>query len=320
MLSAPARGDRPATTHADGEPRLRSSPCVPRRPDGRGSAPARAGNRHARDLFAEGLHSADDALPRRLRLLHVRAAAATRRARVPHRGRGARDRARGWGGRLHRGALHARRPARGALPGRRGRSSRRSGATTTLEYLARCARPRARRDRAASAPEPRRHVPRGACGAAARRRVDGDHARDDRRAARRARRPALGLAGQGARPASRDDTARGRACDPVHERDPRSGSARRGRSGSRRSLALRELADAARAPGRGDRPELPREARDADGGASRRDVRGAPLVDRRCADRPRAGRPRPGAARTSPTTTSRSFSTPGSTTGAASRP
>ena len=61
-------------------------------------------------------------------------------------------------------------------------------------------------------------------------------------------------------------------------------------------LALRHLASRARPPARGDRPELPREARDAHGRAPRRDTRGAPLVDRGRPDRARAGRPRPGAA------------------------
>ena len=73
------------------------------------------------------------------------------------------------------------------------------GCATTLEYLARCARPRARRDRAAAAPEPGRDEPRRARAAAAGLGVDGDHARDDCRAAVGARRAALGLARQGAR-------------------------------------------------------------------------------------------------------------------------
>ena len=111
----PVRGDRPATASADDTPRLRDPHDVPRRPHGRGAV---AASRAARHLLAEGLHPADDAVPRRLRLLHVRAAAATRRARLPAGRRGARDRPGRSRRRLHRGAVHARRQARAALPGR----------------------------------------------------------------------------------------------------------------------------------------------------------------------------------------------------------
>ena len=184
-------------------------------------AEARRAARRARlvTYSPEGLHPADDALPRRLRLLHVRPAAAARRAGVPHRGRGARDRARGSRGGLHRGAVHARRQARAALPGR----PRRAGGArlrddARVPRALRGARPRRRR--AAPAPEPRRDDPRRARAAPAGRRLDGDHARDDRRAARGEGRAALGLARQGPGAAARDDPARGRARDPVHERDP----------------------------------------------------------------------------------------------------
>ena len=91
-----------------------------------------------RHVLAEGLHPADDALPRRLRLLHVRPTAAPWRARVPVRGGGARDRARRRRRGLPRGALHARGQARAPLPGR-ARGARSLGCETTLEYLARCA-------------------------------------------------------------------------------------------------------------------------------------------------------------------------------------
>ena len=183
------------------------------------AARARRRGERARHLLAEGLHSADDALPRRLRLLHVRAPATSRRAGVPHRGGGARDRARRRGGRLHGGALHARRQAGAALQGRprRARCAR-------LRDDARVPGPggeaRARGDRPAAAPEPRRDEPRRARRAAAGLGLDGDHARDALRPALGEGWPALGLAGQGARPPTRDDRARRRAADPVHERDP----------------------------------------------------------------------------------------------------
>ena len=78
-------------------------------------------------------------MPRPLRLLHVRAPAAARRAGVPDARRGARDRARGRGGRLPRGAVHARREARGALP-RGARRARRRTATRRRSTTSRAAR------------------------------------------------------------------------------------------------------------------------------------------------------------------------------------
>ena len=83
------------------------------------------------------------------------------------------------------------------------------GCATTLEYLARCARRVL--DETGLLP----HLNPGVMSrdeldlAAAGRRVDGDHARVDRGAARSARRAALGVPGQGASPSARDDAARG---------------------------------------------------------------------------------------------------------------
>ena len=77
----------------------------------RGAAALRdAGHGAARVLFAQGVHPADAAVPRRLPLLHLRAAAARRRAppiSSPERGAGDRPRRR-------RGRLHARRCSRSA--------------------------------------------------------------------------------------------------------------------------------------------------------------------------------------------------------------
>ena len=117
---------------------------------------------------------------------------------------------RGRRGRLHGGALHPRRQARAPLP-RRPRRARRARLRDD-DRLPGALRPaRARGDGAAAAPQPRRDDARRAGAAAPGQRVDGDHARDDRGAARRARRPALGLARQGACPAARDDPPRRRA-------------------------------------------------------------------------------------------------------------
>ena len=318
MLAAPARGDRPAhLDDADGRALHRSSLHAAPRPDGRGATPARARHGNARHLLAEGLRSAHDALPGRVRVLHLRAAPSSRRAGVPERGRGPLDRARGSGGRVHRGALHARRSARGALS-RRARGAR--GAR--LRDDARVSRPLCRacprRDRAPAAPQPGRHVTGRADRAATRCRVDGDHARDDRRASRGAGWTALGLARQGARSEARDDAPRGRALDPVHERDPRRdrGDARGAARVARRAPRAGERA---RAPARGDRPELPRETGHTDGRSPGCVARGAPLVGRRCANRARTGDARAGATEPRVRGLSAACSTRGSTTGAGSR-
>ena len=106
-------------------------------------------------------------------------------------GRGARDRA----GRRRARAARRRCSRSATSPSCATRSpatsSRALGCDTTLEYLARMAPARARRDRPAAAPQPRRDDTRGARRAAAGRGVDGDHARDRRRAALATRRPAL---------------------------------------------------------------------------------------------------------------------------------
>ena len=174
----------------------------------------------ARHVLAEGLHPADDALPRRLRLLHLRAAAAPRRARVHDRGRGARDRAS-----RRRARAARRRSSRSATSpscatGSRARSSPCSAARRTLEYLARCAGRVLEETGLLPHLNPGVMTRARARAAAPGVRVDGDHARDDLRPAAREGRAALGLARQGAGAPARDDPARGRARDPVHERDP----------------------------------------------------------------------------------------------------
>ena len=221
MLFAPARGDRPATTDRRWQtsspissPRL-STTSWPRRA---ACGPRAPGPRH---LLAEGLRPADDALPRRLWLLHLRAAAAARRARLPDRGRGARDRP-GRGG----GGLHARRSSRSAT----GRSS------ATASHVTSSPRSAARR-RSSTSP-----AARGACSTRPGllpHLNPGVMTRDELAALRPVAasmgimlettaerlaatgRAALGLARQGAGAPARDDPSRGRARDPVHERDPR---------------------------------------------------------------------------------------------------
>ena len=201
----------------DGTPPPRDPRRVSARPHGRGQVAAPRPPRH---LLAQGLHPADDALPRRLRLLHVRAAAAARRARVHDRRRGARDRPRRAPPRAapRRCSRSATSPS--CATASRARSSRALGCATHDRVPRALRRPRARGDGPAPAPEPRRDEPRRARAAAAGLGLDGDHARDRLRPALTAGAGRTGLARQGAGRAAGDDPARGRARDPVHERDP----------------------------------------------------------------------------------------------------
>ncbi len=163
---------------------------------------------------------ADDALPRRLRLLHVRPAAAARRACVSSpRTRCSRSPGPG------RRPAAARRSSRSATGPRRAiawraTSSQSLGCETTLEYLARCAR---------RVLDETGLLPHLNPGVMSRDELTslrpvaasmGIMLETTAGAARRARRAALGVPGQGAGPSARDDAARGRARDPVHERDP----------------------------------------------------------------------------------------------------
>ena len=138
---------------------------------------------------------------------------------------------------------------------------------------------RARGDGSPAASEPGRDEPGRVGGAAAGLRLDGDHARDRRRAPLGEGRSALGLAGQAAGAAARDDRARGRASDPVHERDP--DRDRRDPRRAARCVALARCSPrAARSPAGGDRAELPRQAGNEDGCTPGAEPRGAPVDDR----------------------------------------
>ncbi len=245
----------------DAKRRLRSPHRAPRRAHGRGPAPAPGRARH---LLAEGLRPADDALPRRLRLLHVRAAAAPRRARVPDGGRGARDRTRGSRGWLHGGAVHARRQAGAAVPGRT-RGARRARLCLDTRVPRPLREARARRDRPAAAPQPGRDDAgrSSSCCGPCRRRW-GSCSRRSRSAWPRRAGPT------GPRPTSfpprRLETIRlaGELRVPFtsgiligigETRDERIDAL----------LALKALGERARPRGGGDRPELPRQARHAHG-------------------------------------------------------
>ena len=86
------------------------------------------------------------------------------------------------------------------------------GCETTIEYLGRVAQLVLEETGLLPAPEPGRDEPRRARRAAAGLGLDGDHARDDLRAALREGRPALGLAGQGARRAGSRRSASPASC------------------------------------------------------------------------------------------------------------
>ena len=201
------------------------------------------------------------------------------------------DRARRRRGGLQGGAVHARRQAGAALPGRPGGAGR--ARLRDDDRVPRAHVPaRARRDRPAPAREPRRDDARRASRAARGDGVAGDHARDGLRPAVRARRPALRLAGQAPRGPARDPAARRRGAHPVHERDP--DRDRRDAAGADRGAARDpRAARAPRAHPGGDRPELPRQAGDADGGPRGAVARRAALDGCGGAARARPGHERP---------------------------
>ena len=156
--------------------------------------------------------------------------------------------------------------------------------------------------------------------AAARSALDGDHARDDVR-------PALASAAArtSARPTSFRPRVSRRSTAAGEERVPFTTGILIGIGETRAEridalLAIRELARAPRPRAGGDRPELPREAGDADGRRARAErstsCSGRSPSRGSCSARRRA----PAGAAEPHSTTSRVSSTPASTTGAASRP
>ena len=263
-----------------------------------------------RHLQPQGLHPAHPAVPRPVPLLHVRHRARQAGGRgagaLPEPRRGAGDRSPGRGTGLQGGPLHTRRPARGSMA-RGGGVAGGGRIRDDAGVRPRHGDPRARGDRAASAPQSRRHVVGRDEPAQGGRAEHGDDAGDHQSSPlRRARAAALQESGQGpGRPPAR---ARGRRTpfDPVHH-----------------GRAHRHRRDAARASGRtvrtaprpprvrldpgSDRPELPSQARH--GHASRRRLgrRGVPRGARDGADRPRpagahSGPAQPGRPRGVPST------------------
>ena len=210
-------------------------------------------------------------------LLHVRAATTSWRARVHDDRRCARCRAGGCERRLPRGALHARRQTRAALS-HRARGARRA----RMPDDSRVRRARgicsARGNRIAAAPQPRRPDRRRRACTTRRQRVDGADARDDVRSLVGTRWSALRIAGQrSARTAADDSLRRGRARS-VHDRNL--DRDRRDACRAHRCAACNPGPRAAlRTRAGGDRSELSRKARNADGARAGTVPRRAPVDD-----------------------------------------
>ena len=169
------------------------------------------------------------------------------------------------------------------------------GCETTLEYLARCARLVLEETGLLPHLNPGVMAEEDAAGAARGERLAGRDARDALGPALGARRSALRLARQAACAAAGDDRGRGPGTRAVHDRDP--DRDRRDARGADR-LAARDprAGRALRSRAGGDRPELPRQARDADGRRAGAAARGAALDVRGRACPPRVGLEHPGAA------------------------
>ena len=190
-------------------------------------AAGRAGRHH---LQPQGLHPADPAVPRPLRVLHVRDRPAPPGRAVPEPRRGSGDRAPGRRDGLQGGPVHARGPARGPVAAGP-RMARRPRLRRHALLRARHGDPGAGGDRAAAAPEPRRADLARLPAAQAGRAVDGHDAGDDGDAAVRA--------SAAARTSARPTRTRRSGCGSWRTRDARtcrsppassSASARRSRS------------------------------------------------------------------------------------------
>ena len=214
---------------------------------------------------------------------------------VPLPRRDPRDRPPGCRARLHRGAVHPRRPARGPLARGAGLADAR-GLRLDAGLRAGDGDPGARGDRAAAAPQPRRDVVGGDEPAQAGLPLDGDDARDHLAPALRDQgRGPLRLAGQGPRRTGAGARGRRPPLGAVHHRP-----ADRHRREPHRARRVDLRAAPRRAPVRpragSDHPELPRQARHRDAPRRRPRARGVPRHDRRLPHRARPEGAAPGAA------------------------
>ena len=281
------------------------------------AAAARRAVRHPGHLLAQGVRPAHDAVPRPLRLLHVRQGAGPGRRAVPHARRGARDRAARRRARLLGGAVHARRGARGALP-----AGRRVARRQRLRVDGRL--PRRRRasscsTRPACSPTPTRARSTQAELERLRAVSPSQGMMIETLAARLGEPGGPHYGAPDKTPERRLATleAAGPRARPVHHRDPRR-HRRDARRAHRRARGDRRRAPPARPRAGSDRPELPAQAGHVDAQAAAVPARRVAVVDRgraaRCCPPTCTSRRR----RTS-ATISRRCSRPASTTGAACR-
>ncbi len=225
------------------------------RAHGPGPRHPRPALRHPGHLLAQGVHPADDAVPRQVRLLHLRPAAGPPRLALPRARAGAGHRPGRGPGRLPRGAVHARRAPRGALPEPARAWLAEHGYESTVDYLAAMAR--LVLDEVGLLP----HANAGALfpdELAALRPVSPVAGDDDRVAQPRPRGPPR-LARQGARAPAGHARGRRRAGHPVHHRHPRR-HRRVPRRPHRRPRGHRRVPPPLGPRAGGHRPELPAQA------------------------------------------------------------
>ena len=269
-------------------------------------------------LLPEGLHPAHDAVSRPLRLLHVRQAARPARPPLSRRSTTCWPSRATVPRRVPRGAVHARRGPRGALPGGR-RVARR--ARVRVHRRLRRTPPRARcsRRRACSPTRtPARCPAPSSSGSARSARRQGMMIETLAARLGEPGGPAPRRARQDARAAPRHPRRRRRGARPVHHRDPRR-HRRDPRRADRRAARDPREPRPPRSRAGGHRPELPAQARHRDAPRPRRATRRVPLDDRRRPPRARPDDAPPGAAEPQ-RRPRRARSPPASTTGAASRP
>ena len=275
-------------------------------------------------LLAQGVRAGHPAVPRPLPLLHVRGDPGAGRARgpraVPLPRRDPRDRPGGRGGRLPRGAVHPRRPPRGPLARGAG-VARRAGLRLDAGLRPGDGGAGAGGDRAAAAPQPRRHVVGGDDAAQAGVALARDDARDhvDAGSSRPAGWPTS------ARPTRTPRCGCGCWRTPAGSSVPFTSGLLVGigetlAERAETVFALRRVAPAVRRPAGGHRPELPRQARHRDAARRRPRARRVPRGDRGHPARARPEGAGAGAAQPRrPGASAGRCSTPASTTGAASR-
>ena len=251
------------------------------RPLGGGRRAARPGPPAAGDLLAQGLHPADQPVPRRLLVLHLRPPPTTDpRAHTMSPDEVLQVAEAGGGSAARRPCSRWATAPRRASRATAGRCAR-FGHASTQSYLAAMCRMVIERDRPAAPPQRRHPRPPRARRAARGLGQPGDDAGVGLRAALRAGRPPRARPRQAPGHPPGDDPSRGRAAHPVHLGDPDRDRRDPARAGRGAPGAARAPRGARPHPG-GHRAELPRQARHPDG---RRRRAGPGRADDRLRDR-----------------------------------